>query len=100
MVGLMAEPVIYIPEPDVPDQRMPRWAEKPLDYYRRSATREAREVPRFLNRTHNHSPPKVARGYLGKLRSDWRSHYFELMVGRYLQVLGAEIVPNAPGSRS
>ncbi len=98
MVHPMPEHVIYIPEPDVPDLRMPRWAEKPLDYYRRSTAPEAHKVRKFLNRTLNHFAPKVARAYLGKLRSDWRSHYFELIVGRYLQVLGAEIVPNAPGS--
>ena len=47
----MAEPVVYIPEPQVPDLRMPRWAEHPLDYYRRSTQPGAREVRRFLGRT-------------------------------------------------
>ncbi len=94
----MAEPVIYIPEPAVPDLTRPRWAERALDYYRRSTQPESHEVRKFLNRTLNHFPPKHASGYVGKLRSDWRSFYFELIVGRYLQVLGADIEPNAKGS--
>jgi hypothetical protein len=93
----MAHPV-YFSEPDPPDLTRPRWGENLLDWYVRSSRSEGREVRKFLNRTLTHFPSKVARGYIGKLRSDWRSFYFELIVGRYLQVLGADIEPNAPGS--
>jgi hypothetical protein len=94
----MPEPVVYLPEPDPPDLTRPRWGERPLDWYARSSLPESREVRKFLNRTLNHFPAKDARGYIGKLRQDWRSFYFELIVGRYLQVLGADIVPNAKGN--
>jgi hypothetical protein len=94
-VRYVTEPVIYFPEPDPPDLTRPRWGEKVLDWYARSSRPEAGEVRKFLNRTLPHFPPNIARGYIGKLRSDWRSHYFELIVGRYLQVLGADIEHNA-----
>ncbi len=90
--------VVHFPEPEAPDLSRPKWAEKPLDYYRRSTQPEAREVRRFLNRTLGHFAEEDARSYIGKLRQDWRSFYFELIVGRYLQVLGADIEPNAKGT--
>jgi hypothetical protein len=93
----VAHPV-YFPEPDPPDRTRPKWGENLLDWYARSSGPEGREVRKFLNRTLAHFPEKVARSYIGKLRSDWRSHFFELVVGRYLQVLGADFVPNAPGN--
>jgi hypothetical protein len=35
---------------------------------------------------------------VGKLRQDWQSFYFEIIVGRYLQVLGTEIEHDAKGN--
>lgn len=87
--------VVYFPEPSEPDTSLPRWAENPVDYYRRSTKPGARAVRAFLNRTLAHFPPRHARSLVGKLRSDWQSFYFEMIVGRYLQVLGAEIEPDA-----
>jgi hypothetical protein len=68
-----------------------------VDYYRRSTKPEARAVREFLNRTLAHFPPKDARSLVGKLRQDWQSFYFEIIVGRYLQVLGAGIEHDAKG---
>lgn len=88
----------YFPEPSTPDESAPGWDENPVDYYRRSTTPRAGAVREFLNRTLAHFPPKHASSLVGKLRQDWQSFYFEIIVGRYLQVLGADIEPNAPGN--
>lgn len=89
--------MVYFPEPKTPDLTAPDWDENPVAYYRRSTTPEAAAVRDFLNRTLTHFPDKHARSLVGKLRQDWQSFFFEIVVGRYLQVLGADIVPNAPG---
>jgi len=89
---------LYFPEPKPPDKSPPGWNENPVDYYRRSTTPEAGAVREFLNRTLAHFPERHARSLVGKLRQDWQSFYFEIIVGRYLQVLGATIEPNAPGN--
>lgn len=88
----------YFPEPSTPDESAPGWDENPVDYYWRSTTPKAGAVREFLNRTLAHFPPRHARSLVGKLRQDWQSFYFEIIVGRYLQVLGADIEPNAPGN--
>lgn len=87
--------LVYFPEPETSDAGPPTWDENPVDYYRRSTTPEAGAVRDFLNRTLPQFPAKHARSLVGKLRQDWRSFYFEIIVGRYLQVLGAEIEPGA-----
>ncbi len=85
----------YFLEPAAADLALPRWDENPVDYYRRSGAPEARAVREFLNRTLALFPEKHARSLVGKLRQDWQSFFFEIIVGRYLQVLGAEIEPSA-----
>jgi hypothetical protein len=89
---------IYFPEPAEADRSRPRWGEKPLDYYARSAKPEARAVREFLNRTLVYFPDKDAKSLAKKLRQDWQSFFFEIIVGRYLQVLGAGVEHDATGS--
>jgi hypothetical protein len=86
---------LHFPEPASSDLALPRWDENPVDYYRRSSTPEARAVRDFLNQTLAHFPLQHARSLIGKLRQDWQSFFFEIVVGRYLQVLGAEVEPSA-----
>jgi hypothetical protein len=86
---------LYFPEPTTPDESPPGWDEKAVDYYRRSTTPEAAAVREFLNRTLSHFLPGHARSLVSKLRQDWQSFYFEIIVGRYLQVLGANVEPSA-----
>lgn len=90
--------MVYFPEPATPDESAPTWDENAVDYYRRSTTAGARAVRNFLNRTLAHFPEKDARSLAAKLRQNWQSFYFEMVVGRYLQVLGAQVQPNAKGN--
>jgi len=85
----------YFAEPKAADLAPPSWDENAVDYYRRSSAPGARAVREFLNRTLAAFPEKHARSLVGKLRQDWQSFFFEVIVGRYLQVLGAEIEPSA-----
>lgn len=75
---------MYFPEPTTLDESRPTWDENPVDYYRRSTKPEAGAVREFLNRTLSQFPPKDARSLVRKLRQDWQSFYFEIIVGRYL----------------
>jgi hypothetical protein len=90
--------VVFFPEPTAPDDTPPGWDENPVDYLRRSTTPQAAAVRKFLNRALVCFPERHARSLVGKLRQDWQSFYFEIIVGRYLQVLGAAVEPDARGA--
>ena len=51
-----------------------------------------------MNHSLAHFPPAAAHHLAAKLRHDWQAHYFEIVVGRYLQVLGADIEYEPLGS--
>jgi hypothetical protein len=81
----------YFPEPATPDESSQGWDETSVQWLMRSTQPTAQAVREFLNRSLACFAPKHARSLAKKLRGNFQSHFFEVVVGRYLQVLGAEI---------
>ncbi len=94
----MHDEPIYFPEPASSDASWPGWDETAVEWLRRSTTPQAKAVREFLNRSLAHFPPKHAKSLAKRLNQDWQSHWFEIVVGRYLQVLGADVEPEPVGS--
>lgn len=94
----MSDAPVHFPEPATQDDSWPGWDETAVEWFRRSTTPRARAVREFLNRSLGHFPPKHASSLSKRLKQDWQSHFFEIVVGRYLQVLGAEVEPEPLGS--
>lgn len=90
--------MIYFPEPTSPDESWPGWDETAVEWFRRSTQPRAQAVREFLNRSLEHFPPKHAISLAKRLNRNWQSFFFEIVVGRYLQVLGAEVLPEPLGS--
>jgi hypothetical protein len=88
----------YFPEPATPDESTQGWDETSVQWLVRSTQPTARAVREFLNRSLACFAPKHARSLAKKLHADFQSHFFEVVVGRYLQVLGAEIEPEPLGT--
>ena len=90
--------MVYFPEPTTPDESWPGWDETAVEWFTRSTQPRARAVREFLNRSLGCFPQKHARSLAKRLNQDWQSFFFEIVVGRYLQVLGAEVQPEPAGS--
>jgi hypothetical protein len=88
----------FFPEPSEADESWPGWDETAVDWFLRSTQPRARAVREFLNRSLGYFSDDHARGLVGKLRQDWQSFFFEIVVGRYLQVLNATVEPEPMGS--
>lgn len=88
------------PDPPVPDETWPQWGETTVAWLRRSTLPNAQAMRDFLNRTLTHFPPKHASSVAKKLNHDWHSSFFELVVGRYLQTLGADVVHEPVGTNA
>jgi len=95
---LVEPPMVYFPEPTSPDESWPGWDETAVEWCRRSTHLRAKAVRELLNRSLAHFPPKHARSLAKRLNQNWQSFFFEIVVGRYLQVLGAEVEPEPQGS--
>lgn len=90
----------YFPEPGIPDESWPGWDETAVEWLTRSTQPSAQAVREFLNRSLACFAPKHAKGLAKKLHGNFQSHFFEVVVGRYLQVLGAEVVPEPLGTNN
>lgn len=90
--------MVYFPEPTTPDESWPGWDETAVEWFTRFTQPRARAVREFLNRSLECFPEKHARSLAKRLNQDWQSFFFEIVVGRYLQVLGAEVEPEPRGS--
>jgi hypothetical protein len=88
----------YFPEPTADDRTWARVDEEPGDWLARSTLPRAKAIRASLNLNLSRFDPKHARSVAKRLRTDWRSHYFELVVGRYLQEAGALIEYEPRGS--
>jgi hypothetical protein len=86
----------YFPEPTDDDAAWGNDDEQPVEWLRRSSLPRAKSIRKALNENLRHFEPKVARGLAKKLRTDWKSNYFELIVGRWLQEIGARRIDYEP----
>jgi hypothetical protein len=88
----------FFPEPTAPDETWGTLGEQPVEWLMRSTLPRAVSIRRALNDNLNRFPQAHARSLARKLRTAFQSHYFELIVGRYLQEMGAGVEPSPLGS--
>src|SRR6266571_7040354 len=88
----------YFPEPTTADESTGPWDETAVEWLRRSTAPNAKGIRRFLNQNLAHFPQERAWNLVQKLTWDFQSYLFEIIVGRYLQVLGADVQPEPRGT--
>lgn len=92
-----AERTLWFPEPLTEDDSIARRDEETFAWLGRSTSLKARECRRFLNHNIRAVPndwqPKLHQHFQNR---DWQSVFFELVVGRTLQILGASIEVEVP----
>lgn len=94
------------PEPTNPHPHYGRYSEQAdqVSWLDRSTLPRAVRIRGFLNRSLGELPPEAAAALCHRLRHDppWGRVFFELVVGRFLQVLGAgvEYQPVGAGGRN
>jgi hypothetical protein len=82
---------LYFPEPNVEGASWADGGENAHDWLLRSTLPRGAAIREFLNRSLSQFPPEAAASLAKRLRNDWQAHWFEIVVGRYLQVLGARV---------
>lgn len=87
----------YFPEPTTADETLGPWNETAVAWLGRSTTPSAKAIRLFLNQNLAQFSPQRAKNLVRKLTWDWQSYVFEIIVGRYLQVLGADVEPEPRG---
>jgi hypothetical protein len=83
---------IWLPEPSVPDNTYARRDEHILDWLSRSTSARAKECRRFLNEHLSKLPVEHQSSIFHNFRHRWYSTFFELIVARLLQELGASLI--------
>lgn len=91
-------PVVHFPEPAEQDDTWGQDDEQPVEWLRRSTLPRATTLREALNENLSHFEPRHAASLAKKLRADWKSHFFELLVGRWLQELGGDVECEPLGS--
>lgn len=95
----MTDGKIWFPEP-APDAPEPRQSKRPTDWIASSHRQHGRAMREFLNRNISLLPGTFQPVIFRELHSRWHSAYFELIVARTLQILGAalEVEPLGKGT--
>lgn len=89
---------MWFPEPARLDNSWAKRGEPTTDWLERSTNARARAIRRFLNENLSALPPEY-QGFLYRmLHERWHSGFFELIVGRTLQILGADIEAEPGGA--
>jgi len=81
----------WLPEPSVEDQTYAKHGEHTLDWLYRSTNPRAVECRRFLNENVAALPESFQGNLKRELRNRWASAFFELVVARTLQEMGATL---------
>lgn len=82
---------VWFPEPEIKDNTYAERSESTWDWLRRATVQRAKESRRFLNENLSKLPDEIAQNVHLTLQSRWDSAFFELIVGRMLQEMGATI---------
>ena len=82
---------VWLSEPVVLDDSPSNSNEHPLDWLYRCTNAKAKECRRFLNECLGKFPTNIQDKFKHNLKVRWAPTYFELIVARFLQELGAEI---------
>lgn len=88
---------VHFPEPEVRDDTWGAENERPVDWLQRSTLPRAKSLRDALNENLSHFEPQHAESLAKKLRGNWRAYWFELVVGRWLQEVGAGVEHEPPG---
>lgn len=86
---------VWLPEPSAVDNTWARRGEQPLEWLSRSTLPRAKAIRRFLNENISELPEDTQSDLLNGLRYRFKSAFFELVVARALQILGAAITVEA-----
>lgn len=92
----------WLDEPSREDDSHKSRTEHTLDWLGRSTSPKARECRRFLNENLSKFPNDLQKYFRHYLRERWHPTFFELLVARILQELGADLsfeTTNAAGKR-
>ena len=81
----------WFPEPNTSDDSPSPRGEQPVDYLARSTCHRARELRRFLNENISMLPEDAQKSTYDALFTRYGSAFFELILGRTLQTLGATL---------
>src|SRR5689334_14178910 len=88
---------LWFPEPLTADDSSARPDESWFDWIVRCTSLKGRESRRFLNHNINALPSDWQSKLFEQLRTrEWHSVFFEMTVGRTLQLLGASIAVEVP----
>jgi len=94
------ETPLFFPEPESPDTTAPGWGAIDMPAWLGCSTLPAAHRAReFLNRSLDALPPDAAANLCRRLHGEppFGRVFFELLVGRFLQVLGAEVAHQPAG---
>lgn len=86
---------IWFSEPSIVDDTWGHRGEQPSDWLARSTLPMARAIRRFLNENISLLPEGAQSKPVDALRHRYKSAFFELIVARTLQILGATITVEA-----
>lgn len=81
----------WLPEPSAIDDTWGHRGEQPLEWLARSTLPRAKAIRRFLNENISKLPEETQAGLIKGLQHRFKSAFFELVVARSLQILGATI---------
>ena len=87
---------IWIKEPIIVDETYASYDESTIDWLRRSTNKRATDSRIFLNHNLGKIPKQYRELIIDRLTQDWRSGLFELILARYLQELGANLLYEKP----
>ncbi len=82
---------IWFPEPEVDDLTHGKRGEHTLDYLARSTVKRAIKYRKALNHNLGKMPQKFQERFMHSARNHWVNVEFELIVGRFLQTLDADL---------
>lgn len=82
---------VWFPEPSIADDTYARRTEHTIDWLSRSTSPRAKECRRFLREHIARLPLQSQEKFVDDLRQRWHPTFFELVVARILQELGATI---------
>jgi len=86
----------WFPEPAIDDPTYAKYCEHISVWLARSTVSRAVEYRKSLNYHLSKMPQKARENFLNSAKKHWRSSIFELLVARFLQELGAELVIEEP----
>src|ERR1017187_7496301 len=83
--------MVHFKEPDSDDPSVMRPGESEFEFLSRSTWIRARNIRAFMNDLLSYFPEDHQKKLYTRLEDQWKPTYFEMIVGRTLQLLGADL---------